>query len=239
MLKLLSDRGAFGRPNKYRSAVNAGLIYSYNDENSKLYLNGSLSDSAAGNTSPITVTNNGVTLDGNNNLGFGTGEGDYLFIDKAAINAVFAAGNEWHIDLWIYPTGATTSAKCLFAGNDVAVHSDLFGAALENERINVFYASWIANGTQLSSTGSIVLNTWQHIRFEKWLDGAQWKFTTYIDGVAQTTINVSDTALYTTNDFTIGYTGTTSRRFEGNMNKIMVKNIAATKGVTFTPPSRT
>ena len=155
------------------------LFKAYNDANSKLFLDSSLSDSAKGNGTPLTVTNSGVSLDGSNNLDFSSG--DYLTIDKADINGAFAAGNEWFIDMWIYPTTSQTFATLLGA-NDNGAKSDITGLCVHGgNRLYIYYGSWITDGTFLSDADSITINTWQHIRVEKWLDGAQWKCTIFID----------------------------------------------------------
>ena len=237
MFMKYSDRDDFGRLNKYRSLGAAGLLKAYNDANSKLFLDSSLSDSAKGNGTPLTITNSGVSLNGSNNLDFSSG--DYLTINKADINGAFAAGNEWFIDMWIYPTSSQTFATLLGA-EDNGARSDITGLCIHGgTRLYVYYGSWITDGTFLSDAGSISINSWQHVRVEKWLDGAQWKCTIFIDGVPTSTIDVSDTAMYSTSEFGIAYTGSSDRRFVGQMNKFMVKSVAGSKGVAFTPESRT
>ena len=79
MFRKLSDRGAFGRPKKYRSAVNAGLLNFGNDENTKALLHFNVSpfvDSAVGNETPLTISNTDVSLDTTNKK-FGAGSGDF------------------------------------------------------------------------------------------------------------------------------------------------------------------
>ena len=214
MFMKLSERDAFGHPLKFRSAKETGIGYGiYNDGNSKLYINGSLTDTADGNATPVTITNYGVSLNGSNDLDFELG--DYLMIAKESINAAFAATVEWLVDMWIYPTSTQTFAALLGA-NDNSAKADITGLCIHSgTRLYVYYGSWITDGTFLSDAGTITINTWQHIRVEKWLDGAQWKCTFYIDGQPQSTINVSDTALYTASEFGIGYTGSSEPPFRG------------------------
>lgn len=198
-------------------------------------LENQIADSSAA-TSAATVNNTGVTLDGSNNLVFdGEVAADYLQMDASIFTSTFALLQEWKFDLWVYPN-TTRTQSVLFGGATLA--SGTLGLRIESgTKLTTYQSDWIAGNTELAAAGSIVNNTWHFITIEKWLDGAQWKVDTYVNGVLKTSKSVADFALYAAVDFYVGH-DETDRGFVGSVNKVRVNNKAEHFGVNFTPSAR-
>jgi hypothetical protein len=233
MFMKLSNRDAFGHPVKSKSAVDAGLVDTYNNANTKLYLDGAIEDSAKGNAIPVSITNVGVTLDDSNNIVFdGATAPDYLQMPVANFTQIFALTKEWKVDLLVTPN--TTRGQSILLGGVTSNSNGLGIRISDGTRLTAYYNGWINLNTQLSPPGSIVNNTEHFITIEKWLDGEQWKVNVYINGISQISHSRSDFALYTTMNFHVSH-HETDRGFLGSVNKVHITNTAEHRGVNFTP----
>jgi hypothetical protein len=126
MFSKLSDRDAFGYPNKYRSAIDANLLRSGNDEFTKLLVhfdesNTIFTDTSAGSTSPQVLTNTNTAYNANgrfNGCADFTG-GNHKVVVSASSDLVVPASGKMTIE-GQFKVNSTNSAYSLICTNQSA-----------------------------------------------------------------------------------------------------------------------
>lgn len=234
MFSRLSRRDAFGHPIKYRSAGEAGLLFQYNDEDTVLYLDGSLTDTALGNDVPVNVWTDGDTpiIDGAITLNDG-----YFYLAADTITDHLKPDQEWTVDLLITPSSTMVTAygqtlSCVFGYDDY----NWSGAIYYSPTNKTMSAYSVASST----TASVFeLDEKQLLSIEYYNDNGTRHFAIYRNGqklvdkihtMVGSGLNVG-IPMY----FSISSAGN-SQKFRGKYHNVRISKVARYGGQNFTPP---
>lgn len=167
------------------------------------------------NDLPTTDDSNPATNGDPGTCGYGEFDGTsdgYVQIDDPGTGSILDLSPDLSVAVWIYPTALPSSGLATIVSKDenFEFHLDTSG------RINWW---WGGGSRSMTSTGTVTLNTWNHITITHEL-GSQ---VIYINGVSQGTNN-SSAAITLNNDAL--FIGTDlafhSRRFTGFIDEVKV-----------------
>ena len=229
MFMKYSDRDAFGRLNKYRSAAEAGI--SYVAPVLSLHLNSDFTDSS--NSEAVMETSNTPSI-----------STDY---PKQGIGSMLIESNEWiapplndsrfyaganngnyTLEFWFRPSGIASNKYILFSRASLDT-GDLLVYLGTNNRIGM--RKWVST-EYFSPSNTLVVNTYHHIAIEQeYVDGV-YKIRLYVDGT-----KVAEADLTINNDYqwTIGRSDGGSASADGYYDEITFTRKAKYKGNNFTP----
>jgi hypothetical protein len=191
--------------------------------------NNTFVDSSANN---FTITRNGNTTQGSfspftgaGGSGYFDGSGDYLSV--ASASAIDISTGDWTIEGWCYATVKTNLV-------DGVCGYGSYGAMM------LYYSgtNWvleIGNGSSVVVTisGAATTNTWQHLAVTR--NGNT--FTLWINGTSAGTGTSSATLAGSSRTVYIGYNGSSTQYFTGNISNFRLLKGTALYTSTFTPPT--
>ena len=197
-----------------------------NDETTKfliqIHAGGSLiTDTAAGNATPVPIENNGVSVNAAGAMVF-NGSG-YL---KIAANTLPAdlMGQDMDYTIDILYTATSKDIQCLFGRGD----SPRIDFLLRNSG-----TLEIGGGPNLGSGWPF--DTEVLLTFECWKEGTAWRYTCYRDG-AVVTSGTWGSSNWRGSDMWIGWEGYTGgRELTGQIKALRLSNTALHKGTAFSP----
>jgi len=239
MFQKSSDLNNFGYMNNYSSANDAGIRPTFgNDANTSLLLHmdginesTTFTDVAVGGTTHTAIATGATVTTANKEFGTGSMDGGYLAIENSADFAV--AGNDFTIDMWIYPTGS--ARYDLFSG----ATNVWLAIEQNNQRIDMWASSngsgWdliTSDSAQGQGSLTLSLNAWSHVAFERY--GDTW--TTYIGGAVNKQVtSISGSVFTRSEEKRIGRTAFNGASYVGQLDEFRFSNIARYEGTTFTP----
>lgn len=186
---------------------------------------------------PHVMTANGNAAISTAQKKFGTGsmvfDGDGDFY-SAVDSADFEMGaGDFTMDLWVYPTSVTGNAGIVGKGD-----SSAYGSFLIYRGAGTYYffatsatGSWTICAI---SMGTATINTWTHLAIVR--NGST--FTSYNNGVAQTTCSSSGTLLDDATALFIGKQYTGGVYFAGYLDEVRISKGIARWTANFTPPTQ-
>jgi hypothetical protein len=185
--------------------------------------------------SPFPITT-AYSTSVNGGAGYFDGSGDYLSL---ADNAAFTLGSgNFTIELWVYSTLASTLQFICGQSNSTAANSSA-SFAISKTASNTVKGFLFSGSTsyEATSSGTLILNAWNHIAFVR--DGNTARL--YINGVQDGTVSVTGVTVNdSSNQVAIGRLGEyNAAYYAGYVSSFrqVVGTCLYTGGTTFTPPT--
>lgn len=238
--RLIPTGGRNGNLLEYQEGVDRG-----NGSDVRLLLQNALTDSASGNVAPATVTAQGVTLTGDNNLLFDGNDSHVTAV--LATGEIFAADKEWTIDFWMKPTANSSEWNYILTENrgDWGSHSigltwNKTKNALEQDT-GGYVASVIKAPNWPNNSVACAAGEWHFVAVEKQKTATGWSLNYYLNGAIwlQVAFTGEFVPFSSDNPFWFGGKTTDSGRwFKGEANKLRVTAGARYGGKAFAVPDR-